>query len=327
MSKDIVLILSYQHDLTAQEILTQLRARNIPAFLLDTGDFPMRLHLNASYERDRWRGSLCTEQEQISLERIKSILYRRPTHYQIDQCLPPQVQCAAENECSRGFGGILRSLDCFWVSDMDALRAASFKPRQLSLAHQLGMTIPRTLITNEPEALQTFYHACDGQVICKPLYGGNIGVTTEEWDAIYTSMLTDDDLLHAGQVRYQAHQFQQYIKKAYEVRVTVVGHQVFAARIDAPPGNTDFRTDYPHLKHSCYHLPAMLEQACLKLVHAFGLQYGAIDLIRDKDGQYFFLEINPAGQYHWIEYLTGLPITRAIVDLLVGATHEYTAVA
>lgn len=82
------------------------------------------------------------------------MLYRRPTHYQIDQMLPPQIQAAAENECSRGFGGVLRSFDCFWISDMDAIRAASFKPRQLHLARQLGMQTPHTLITNDPAALE-----------------------------------------------------------------------------------------------------------------------------------------------------------------------------
>lgn len=318
MDKDTILILSYEKDLTAQEITRQLQARGVPVVLLDTGDFPTRIQLNAWCDGCRWQGFLTTGDRKVDLEQIKSILYRRPTHYQVDQALPPQVQVAAENECSRGFGGILRSLDCFWVSDMDRIRAASFKPLQLSLARRLGMQTPPTLITNDPSALRAFYHECGGQIVCKPLYGGNISVTAEEWDAIYTSRVTLDDLQHAGQVRYQAHQFQRFIDKAYELRITVVGSQVFAARIDAPPGNTDFRTDYPHLIHSCYHLPRALEDACVIMVQTLGLKYGAIDMVRDTYGVYFFLEINPAGQYHWIEYYTGLEITRAIVDLLVS---------
>jgi glutathione synthase/RimK-type ligase-like ATP-grasp enzyme len=200
---------------------------------------------------------------------------------------------------------------------MDRIRASSFKPLQLSLAQRLGMQTPYTLITNDPSALQAFYRKCDGKIICKPLYGGNIGVTSDEWDAIYTSMVTQDDMQHKEQVRYQAHQFQQFVDKDYELRVTVVGSQVFAARIDAPPGNTDFRTDYPHLVHSVYQLPPPLEEACVKMVKTLGLNYGAIDIMRDKNGIYYFLEINPAGQYHWIEYYTGLEITKAIVNLLI----------
>jgi glutathione synthase/RimK-type ligase-like ATP-grasp enzyme len=320
MNKDTILVLSYEKDLTAQEIVKQLQARGIPCFLLDAGDFPTRIQLRAECDGETWQGAFSTSQGEISLGQIKSILYRRPTHYQIDQALPPQVQVAAENECTRGFGGILRSLDCFWISDIDAIRAASFKPRQLNLARRLGMHTPRTLLTNDPLAFQAFYRACAGQIICKPLYGGNVSVTTEEWDAIYTSVVTSEDLAHAEQVRYQAHQFQEFIDKAYELRVTVVGTQVFTARIDAPAGNTDFRTDYPHLVHSRYQLPPALEQACVRMVQILGLQYGAIDIMKGKDDIYYFLEINAAGQYHWIEYYTGLPITNAIVDLLLGAS-------
>ncbi|MBO0794500.1 MAG: hypothetical protein J2P36_26600, partial [Ktedonobacteraceae bacterium] len=95
--------------------------------------------------------------------------------------------------------------------------------------------------------------------------------------------------------------------------------------IEAPKGNTDFRTDYPRLTHTPYQLPAVLEQACINLVALLGLHYGAIDIIREKSGEYYFLEINPAGQYHWIEYYTGLPITKAIVDALIsaGGSYEY----
>ncbi|MBO0783126.1 MAG: hypothetical protein J2P37_30290, partial [Ktedonobacteraceae bacterium] len=156
--KQTVLLLSYEKDLTAQEIRKQLRERGVPTFLLDTGDFPTRVQLHARYEGETWEGYLVMQDGvQIDLQQIRSMLYRRPTHYQIDPTLPPQVQGAAENECSRGFGGILRSLDCFWVSDIDAIRAASFKPRQLTLARRLGMKTPRTLVTNQPGALKQFY--------------------------------------------------------------------------------------------------------------------------------------------------------------------------
>jgi glutathione synthase/RimK-type ligase-like ATP-grasp enzyme len=321
MEKETILVLSYEKDLTAQEIVTQLQQRGAPVVLLDTGDFPTRLQLAACCDGETWQGSLVTNEGSVALEAIKSILYRRPTHYQIDPTLPPQLQDAAEQECSRGFGGILRSLDCFWISDIDQIRRASFKPLQLTLARQLGMHAPRTLITNTPSALRAFAQECGGQLICKPLYGGNISVTAEECDVIYTSVVTSEDLSHAEQVRYQAHQFQPLLDKDYELRVTVVGTQVFAARIDAPPGNTDFRTEYPQLIYSPYQLPNALEAACIRLVQRLGLQYGAIDLLRDKSGTYFFLEINPAGQYHWIESYTGLGITKALVDLLLSGGH------
>ncbi|MNZ28723.1 hypothetical protein D3C78_459550 [compost metagenome] len=46
------------------------------------------------------------------------------------------------------------------------------------------------------------------------------------------------------------------------------------------------------------------------------LRYGAIDFVCDPQGNLWFLEINPNGQWAWIENLTGYPIAEAIVDEL-----------
>jgi glutathione synthase/RimK-type ligase-like ATP-grasp enzyme len=324
--KDTIVLLTYEKDATSHEIFKQVRERGIQVMMLDTGDFPTRAQMNAwSTSGGEWHGDIRTANGTIQLEHIRSILYRRPTHYRADPALPAQVQQWAENESNKGFGGILRNLDCFWVSEPEAIRAASFKPRQISLAHRLGMETPRTLITNDPDSVKDFSNACGGQIICKSLHGGNIGVTKDEWDTIYTSVVTPEDLEHVEQVRYQAHQFQELIEKAYEVRVTIVGNQAFAARIDAPESNIDFRSDYGHLHYAPYQLPIALEQACLKMVKAFGLRYGALDILRDKSGAYFFLEINPAGQYQWIEFYTSLPITAALVYLLIEGKDAHSS--
>ena len=68
-------------------------------------------------------------------------------------------------------------------------------------------------------------------------------------------------------------------------------------------------------------LPSDLDAKLIALLRAFGLHYGAFDLIVTPDGRHVFLEVNPAGQYLWVEAQTKLPITAAIADELsqVGA--------
>ena len=56
----------------------------------------------------------------------------------------------------------------------------------------------------------------------------------------------------------------------------------------------------------------------MQLVEKLGLCYGAIDMVLTPDGRYVFLEINPNGQYLWIELATGLPISDAICSLLMS---------
>jgi glutathione synthase/RimK-type ligase-like ATP-grasp enzyme len=63
-------------------------------------------------------------------------------------------------------------------------------------------------------------------------------------------------------------------------------------------------------------LPADLAERCLELVRAYGLEFAAIDLVRARDGRYVFLEINPNGQWAWLEQVTGLPLRSRLVDLL-----------
>jgi len=54
------------------------------------------------------------------------------------------------------------------------------------------------------------------------------------------------------------------------------------------------------------------------IVRGSGLTYATLDFIVRPDDELVFLELNPAGQYLWIEQLTGLPISEAICDYLVG---------
>ncbi len=114
---------------------------------------------------------------------------------------------------------------------------------------------------------------------------------------------------------------QEQIPWRVELRVTVVGDQIFACEIHSQISN-HARLDWrrydtgatPHLVHE---LPGEIADRCVALTHRLGLRYGAVDLILTPDGRYVFLEINPNGQWLWIENLTGLPISQAVCDLLL----------
>jgi glutathione synthase/RimK-type ligase-like ATP-grasp enzyme len=324
--KDLIVVLSYDKDGTANDVLHSLYRRGARALMLNTGDFPSRVQLDASFLDGHWQGTWWHHGERYALEEVKSVLYRRPTHYEVDATLPEQLQAFAENETSKGFGGILRSLPCFWVSHQDALRATEFKPRQLQRASQLGVRVPRTLITNDPTAVRRFYETCAGKMIYKTLHGGNIGVDTTHYDAIFTSLVLPEHLKHLEhRIPLTANLLQEVVEKAFELRVTVVGRAVFAAAIysqQAEASKVDFRASYERVSYPVYQLPAHVEQFCVHMVHSFGLAYGAIDLAVTPDGEFVFFELNGAGQYQWIEHYTNLPITETLVDLLIAGTIE-----
>ena len=321
--KNLIVVLSSDKDMTARDVLASLHRRGERCVMLNTGGFPARVQLDAAFHGDAWQGTVFIHGEAYPLEDIKSILYRRPTHYAVDTTMPPQVQAFAENEAVKGFGGILRSLNCFWMSHQDAIRTAEFKPRQLKHAVRFGITTPRTLITNDPNAVRRFYHECNGNMIYKTLHGGNIQVNELEYDTIFTSRVQPEHLEHLEQrIPLTAHLFQENIEKAFELRITVIGNRLFTAAIHSQTeaSQTDFRASYSDLTYTIYPLPAEIEKFCLDLTQSFGLTYGAIDMAVTPDGTYIFFEINPSGQFQWIEYATGLPITEALVDQLIEGT-------
>jgi glutathione synthase/RimK-type ligase-like ATP-grasp enzyme len=139
---------------------------------------------------------------------------------------------------------------------------------------------------------------------------------------MFAEPVANRDVGYADAVRYLPTIFQAYVPKDVELRITVVGQQVFAVAIHSQQTQHtrhDWRHyDLSHTPHTLHELPEQVRHRCLQLVDRLGLCYGAIDLILTPDGRYVFLEINPSGQYLWLEKLMGLPISDAICDLLLS---------
>jgi glutathione synthase/RimK-type ligase-like ATP-grasp enzyme len=137
----------------------------------------------------------------------------------------------------------------------------------------------------------------------------------------YTSPVHDLDELLDPALGKTAHLFQEQIPKAFEARVTIVGTQVFAVRIDAgsPAARRDWRSDYSALTYSRIELPPALAAGLVELHQRLGLVYGAADLICDEVGNWVF-ETNRAGEWGWLAAETGVPVAGALADLLAGGT-------
>ena len=65
-----------------------------------------------------------------------------------------------------------------------------------------------------------------------------------------------------------------------------------------------------------------MEKLCINLNRKLGLLVSSIDLVQGKNGELFFLEINPIGDWNWIEKHTNLPITKSIFDLMNGLLNK-----
>jgi glutathione synthase/RimK-type ligase-like ATP-grasp enzyme len=149
-----------------------------------------------------------------------------------------------------------------------------------------------------------------------------------EIESVYTNLVTPETLEDLHGLYLCPMIFQARVPKALELRVTVVGHQVFTAAVDsqiAAEARVDWRRDQGPLCDAWrpYALPTEVEEKLLRLLDHFRLNFGAIDLILTPGGQYVFLEVNPLGSFAWLEH--GLwegrfPVSGAVADLLLGRT-------
>jgi glutathione synthase/RimK-type ligase-like ATP-grasp enzyme len=191
------------------------------------------------------------------------------------------------------------------------------------MAGALGFELPPTLVTNSPEDFLEFYRQHHGNIISK-LAESSFAESFGQDFWRFTEVVSKRDLGYAEAIRYCPLIFQAYVPKRLELRITVVGRVAFAVAIHSQESNRtrhdwrrydEFRTNY-----SPHELPSDVAQRCLRLVENLGLCYGAIDMVLTPDGRYVFLEINPNGQYLWIENQTGMPISDAICDLLMSGS-------
>jgi hypothetical protein len=322
-----VIILTQQHDAHPPPIEEELRRRDVAFVRFDLGDFPEQLRLAAEAGDDGsgWHGTLTTQAQTILLEDIVSVWWRRPRSYVAPSQYAAPMRAFIEQEAYRGFLGILMgnvsAKRPFWVSPRDRIQATECKPAQLAAARSLGFRIPRTLITSDPVAAQQFYDRCHGNVVCKVVAQGLLDrqVPPQEARFMYTSRLEPEHLALLESVRVTATLFQEQIAKALELRVVVMGRQVFAVEIysqNHKSTSLDWRRSYRELSYGIHRLPHEVEQQVLSLVRLFGLQYSSMDFILTPEGEYVFLEMNGAGQFYWLEPKTGLKLAAAMANLL-----------
>ncbi|NBE50621.1 ATP-grasp ribosomal peptide maturase [Streptomyces boluensis] len=317
-----VLILAGRFDPTCDLVVEELDRRAVPVFRADMAEFPLSLtlaaNLSGNLSGNRWHGTLKNDRRTLDIASVRSVYYRRPTRPRFPQGMSSQARKVAETEARWGFGGLLSALPCRWLPPPGKAADAEYKPLQLRIAAEAGLSVPRTLITNDPDAARDFAAGTGGPVVYKPFFHVR-GTVHGQTVAVYANVVDPDDLSHPD-IATTAHLFQEWVPKAHEVRQTAVDGRIFAAEIhaDSDAGHIDWRSDYDSHTYKICEPPADVAAGVLRVLDCLGLPYGAFDFVVTPDGAWRFLEVNPSGQYGFIEQATGLPITAAICDYLEG---------
>lgn len=325
----MIMILSSDRDQHAKIVAQELGRRGISSVWIDPGDFPAQAAVSLAFNDSDGDGcSVAFGGRELPLSGIKTIWYRRPNLPAVSEELEPDDREFARLECRQFLGGLWQILaDRFWISYPDRIAAASYKPFQLHLARRLGFEIPRTLMTNDPAQVARFFRRCGENAVYKTFTQHSRTRPDGRAVSILTNRLEPKNLENLEGVRQAPCIFQEYVSKRIEIRVTVMGRRVFAAEIhsqDSEVSRIDWRRyDLDRTPYRPHVLPTDIERRCLDLVENLGLAFGCIDLILTPEGRYVFLEINPNGQWLWVESLTGQPMLAHFVEMLSQATVDY----
>jgi ATP-grasp ribosomal peptide maturase len=313
-----VLIVSARGDWSAEQVAKQLQARGCAYSWLDPADFPQRVQVTARLGRG-WQGEVETLDGVFSWEDISAVFYRRPRDFDMPSAMSGPERRVARAQARVGLGGVLASLPVKWINHPSALADCEYKPRQLSVAQTVGLRVPATIVTNAPDEVRRFA-AEQGAIIVKSLAKPIIAEAGSQ-KAIWTRRVTAPELVDLAGLELTTHLFQEWIPKAYEVRMTVVGKRDFAVTIHAhsAAARIDWRTDYEALTYEVIDCPTEVSKRAHTFLSAAGLSYGVFDFIVTAGTEdYVFLECNAAGQWGWLAQECGLPIAGAIADELIG---------
>lgn len=320
MSSPIVIILAPPDDVHARTVGWEIEQRGGQAVILDTADFPTQWRLSLSAHPSPDFTLTLADGRRIDGDRVTGLWWRRVSAHRIpDEVADREHRQFCRDESRALLDGWAYALGNRTMNPMAAELAARRKPYQLVMAARMKLDVPATCITNDPADAAAFNGENPRGAIYKVLTGTSFQFT--ETRAMGDAERGTFDLLRLAPVI-----FQERIDGGPDLRVTIVDDRVFAAELNPthPEAKLDWRLDMT-VETLPHELPGDVADRLRAFQRAMGLRYGAYDLRRDTKGRYVFFEVNPGGQFLFVEIHAKLDISAAIAEALLNGAPACAA--
>lgn len=304
-----VLIISNRYDFSSDFISVELNRKKIPYLRINRDELKdYTIEFNPIIPIIK--GSFKDIEFTISYENLKSVYYRAPTFLRDIF----QDNISDEEQLIRSqWSAFVRSICVFenisWFNNPVDIYKAEIKPYQLFIANKIGFKVPPTLISNLTKKFDSKY------IALKSIDTAIINLDEKE-GFVYTELYETEKL---PEDKYLSPFFtQQGLVPKTDIRVTVIEDKVIAVKIfknDNENIDIDWRRYKYELSYKIMELPEKIKQLCLQLLKEFNLNFGGIDLIYHNN-DYYFIEINPTGEWSWLQQNTGFRIDELIVESL-----------
>lgn len=316
----MILILSNKYDITV-DFVVRLLLRNEKKFLrVNTEDF-MDRSVFVTFPKFSYQ----IEKKGIEYDLVRelgSVWFRRPgkpfEFTPLESRPSDAVVAFVENQWHAFIEGIKCINNVFWVNDPDKNHIAENKIFQLKLARKIGLRIPKTCITTNKKEVMRFMERCGGKIVAKALYSPLIEEEKRDY-FVFTNIIESVKDISKREFSLAPTIFQELLTKKTDYRLTIIGDNCFSVKVirESNEGiSNDWRIIKEGLRFQPCELPSDIIEKCIKMVKELGLVFGAIDLVQTSD-EFYFLEINPNGEWAWLQKESGLPIAETLVDYLI----------
>jgi MvdC family ATP-grasp ribosomal peptide maturase len=311
----MILCITHSRDFYNIDIFFEyLKSKNIPYFRLNSDKINNNQKISISengFELTDESGNTVHSKE------ITAVWHRKSWQIDIPQELDEAFRKIFLKEYSTLRYNLLTALENVpWINPFEnENKIDGNKMLQLNIAQKHGLTVPKTIFSNDADKITAFFREyCNGKMVAK--LHGVISKSMGGENLLSTNIINEDSLENIADVEYCPMIFQPYIEKEYELRIVYLDEEFFTGKINNSE-NADWRIAQGNYFWSEYHLPENIKQNLTAMMKEMGLYLGAIDIIKGKDGQYYFLEVNPQGEWGMLQKDLNFPIAQRIADNLI----------
>lgn len=323
-------IVGDRHALAVETVLSA-QGHNVTRWF--TPDMPTRQSLSLRFGKQPSNWRVRGTNIDTTGQTYDRVWLRRPRAAQLPTDIHPSDKQVADDEWKALMSGTwpIIAPEAKWVNPGKSLARSENKPYQLSLAQSVDLSLPETLISNDPDDIRAFIreNQSSSGTIIKPLQGHSWSDGDNTFTP-YATTITEDQLPDDEYLRLAPAIYQRRMKRAYEARVTIMGHTAYAAKIDGnayAADEVDWRgrgIDTTAFK-ACS-VPGDVLEKTIALMEKLNIVFGSADFIVTPDGEWTFLEINPQGQFLWLEIADpSLPLLDRFCHFLLSGDPAFKA--
>jgi glutathione synthase/RimK-type ligase-like ATP-grasp enzyme len=312
----LVVVVSRDGDLHAGAVMQALRTQGVEALSVDFASLSRDVALTLHAGSHPWADIRLSDGRRYSLGPDSTIWWRRPKIPVPSVALPEDTVTFVRAEWEHFLQSVEACVLGTWVNSPSASVRAANKAHQLVAAASLGLTIPKTAFSNDGKAVREIVR--EG----KPLVYKRLSEVSDP--VVATLELRPEDLGRLDQLCNCPAIFQELVNARSDIRITAIGDDLLAAEIDSQSGASklDWRFDHS-VSFRAHQIDDDTKTRLRALMRHLGLRYGAIDMRLTPQGEYVFLEVNPAGQFLFVELLSGIKLVDRMADYLAQAGPNF----